>query len=48
MVLSCPHCDQIIEVVGEPRSFECECGALMEPFEGDGQVDAQPLEPVGA
>lgn len=34
-ILACPHCDEIIEIFGEPLAHECECGAIMEAFEGD-------------
>jgi hypothetical protein len=32
MILFCPHCDDIVEIFGEPRALECEvCGAVLEP-----------------
>jgi hypothetical protein len=49
--LFCPHCDVIIEIFGEPLAHECECGAVMETYEGDAtEVDdaiiISPFDPV--
>lgn len=31
MILFCPHCNDIVEIFGEPRVLECEtCNAVLE------------------
>lgn len=34
-VFTCPHCNDVIELLGEPtrQPPECDCGAIMEPLE---------------
>lgn len=29
-LLFCPHCDDVIEILGEPWNPQCECGAELE------------------
>ena len=46
--LACPHCDEILEFLGEvpfnayhPEDFRCDCGGLLEPVEDESTgVDA--------
>jgi hypothetical protein len=52
--LACPHCNDVIEIFGEPLAHECECGAIMEVFEGDpvdhdraAEASAPPISLVG-
>ena len=44
MILFCPHCDTIEEILGEPRRLECNaCGAVLEPV-----CDLQPAKAFNA
>jgi hypothetical protein len=36
MLFACPHCDAIVEFLDpSPRDPECDCGAVLESFEGE-------------
>jgi hypothetical protein len=41
-LFACPHCDDVIELLGAFRPDEvpqCECGAVMEPAEAYREVE---------
>jgi hypothetical protein len=41
-LLFCPHCDEVVEVRGEPRGMQCDdCGAELERCE-DG-IEGDPV-----
>lgn len=40
-LLFCPHCDQIIEVLGEPRGLLCDCGGALEPCDSEREAPAR-------
>lgn len=46
MLLFCPHCDDIIEILGEPLPRpmpECEhCGGVLEAMDGEARFELTP------
>ena len=38
-LFACPHCGDVVEFLGEARDPECDCGAILEPFEPEDQAD---------
>jgi hypothetical protein len=32
-VMFCPHCHDVIEILGEPRAIKCACGAELERYD---------------